>query len=318
MTPLRIFPNRKYAGPIKALAFLGFYGAWVVFARLLILSLVAYFLHSGSPSPVKFEEINDSVLSSQLSFFGIAALGFVALVLSIQPISLTERWNEAFSPARVENRFLPAFFGGAALAGGLVLLFIVLGEYQYIGFYIAFEELPGTLLSIALRIASLALLVYCEEFIFRHKITRYLRGPERSARNDLITAGLVAVAYCAVRDLQFDLGISQLATAFLLSLALSLRRKRSGDFTRGAGFLAGVVIIFHPLLSLPILGSDFSGLLLVKPRPGMEGLSRILTGGAGGPLSGFAFQVILILDIIRNSQERLNHDFTPDHAYGTD
>lgn len=331
MTPLRISPDRpralrlifrKYAGLLKALAFLGSYGSWILLSKMLILSLIAYFLQSGSASPVKFEEINDSVLSSQLSLLGIAALAFVALVISVQPVSLNERWpwlsNDAFSPDRVENRFLPSFFGGAMLAGGLVLAFILLGQYQSIGFYIPFEELPGTLLSIALRTAGLGALVYCEEFIFRYKIARYLQSPQRDARNELLTAVLVALGYCAIRDLQFDLGISQLATAFLLSLALSLRRNRTGDFTRGAGFLAGLVIVFQPVLSLPILGSDFSGLLLVKPRPGMEGLSRILTGGAAGPFSSFTFQVILVLDIIRNSQERLNHDLTPDHPYGTD
>ena len=50
-----------------------------------------------------------------------------------------------------------------------------------------------------------------------------------------------------------------------------------------------------------MLGNEFSGLLLVKyvgaGSGNLDPTTRFFTGGAGGPLSSFAFQVLLILDI---------------------
>jgi hypothetical protein len=97
-----------------------------------------------------------------------------------------------------------------------------------------------------------------------------------------------------------------LVTLFLASLALFTRSISEGDFTRGAGFWAAILIVFHPLLSLPILGNEFSGALLIKYESVASAVDtasathRFLTGGLGGPISSFAFQLVLILDIVRS------------------
>ena len=118
-----------------------------------------------------------------------------------------------------------------------------------------------------------------------------------------MTAGVVAILYCGVKLLQFDLGVMQLFTLFLISLTLSVQSFVDGDFGRGAGFWAALLVVFQPLLSLPALGGDFTGIVLIKFQPATndsaDSLARLLTGGAGGPLSSIALQLLLVLDIVR-------------------
>jgi hypothetical protein len=73
----------------------------------------------------------------------------------------------------------------------------------------------------------------------------------------------------------------------------------------GAGFWAALLVVFHPLLGLPVFGNDFSGLFLVKyqalpgEQEGTISTLRFLSGGPGGPISAFALQLLLLLDIAR-------------------
>ena len=191
---------------------------------------------------------------------------------------------------------------------GCDLGLLVSGNYRYLGFFMQMDEAPFAVITVLVRIAALGAFAYCEEFLFRQKITRdilkQIRG-NRPTHSDgsLVTAGVVSILYCGIKVLQFDLGIMQLFTLFLISLSLSMQTFIEGDFGRGAGFWAALLIVFQPLLSLPALGGDFSGLFLVKYQPatpdGPDGLMRFLTGGAGGPLSSFALQLLLALSIAR-------------------
>ncbi|MFK5282838.1 hypothetical protein ACI3PL_25055, partial [Lacticaseibacillus paracasei] len=52
--------------------------------------------------------------------------------------------------------------------------------------------------------------------------------------------------------------------------------------------------------SLPALGGDFSGVFLIKYQPNEPSeLIRVLTGGAGGPLSGLILQALIAADGVR-------------------
>lgn len=279
-------------GALRALGILFSYGIWVLGFRLLILTLITYFLMS---SQSRFQEISDVFGSNELALIGVSALLFVLLMRMLNPLTSTTT-DEIFTPHRFEKRFAPGFLHGAVLALGVTLAFLLSGLYRYLGFFIQFEEVPLALGSVLLRVFSLVALAYCEEFIFRHKILNYFRRHLPDAAAAVITA----LGYCAIKMLQFDLGVMHILTLFLLSLTLAVRTVVDGDFVRGAGFWAGLLIVFHPLLSLPLLGNEFQGVLLVKYQvaPEAEGaMSRFLSGGVGGPLSSFALQILLVLDI---------------------
>jgi hypothetical protein len=298
-----------------AIAWCAAYAGWVTVFRLLVLTFVTYFVMTSSAShSARFEDISEAFGSNELTLVGVSAMIFVIVLRLLNPITTTTT-EEIFTPQRIEKSFLPGFFHGALVGSGLILAFLLSGLYRYLGFIVQFEDLHISLPGIVIRVIAVLGWVYCEEFVFRHKILKYSASlpfslssdPHRSAGlaqyAAIVTTSLV---YCAVKMLQFDLGWMHLLTLFLVSAALSLRTLADGDFAGGAGFWAAVLIVFHPILSLPIFGNEFSGIVLVKHQTGLDldpeaqaGMARFFSGGAGGPLSSFAFQLLLILDIVR-------------------
>jgi hypothetical protein len=123
--------------------------------------------------------------------------------------------------------------------------------------------------------------------------------------------------FVGMKFYQFDLGWMQALSLFLVAFTLGIRAL-STDFTLSAGFWAAVLIVFQALLSLPILGNEFSGLILIKyqslaPEAPAEALGlggtessygetlRFITGGPGGPLASLTFQLLILLDIVRGT-----------------
>ncbi|MGK5084042.1 hypothetical protein WDW37_12160 [Bdellovibrionota bacterium FG-1] len=294
------------------------YAAWMLVFRLLVLTFITYFLISSSHPP-KYEDISEALNANELSLLGLGALIFIGFIRALFPITSTTP-QDIFTPARIEKRFIPGFVHGSLLAAGITLAYLLSGSYRYLGFFIQFEEAPFAALTVLVRIIALGAFAYFEEFLFRSRITQDLQnqfkgqdGGPLGLNTHLLIHGIIAVIYCAIKWIQFDLGVMQLITLFLISIALSTRTLLDqGDFGRAAGFWAGILIVFHPLLSLPVLGNDFSGLILIKYQgtEPVDPLTRLMTGGAGGPLSSVAFQIILALEVFRGIlkyKKRLSH-----------
>lgn len=242
----------------------------------------------------------------------ICALIFTLFIPLLNPLSSTS-FREIFTPDRFEKRFLTGFSQGAVFACAVILAFLMSGTYRYLGFFIQIEDTSFALSNVVLRSLSLGSLIYCEEFLFRNKLLNYFKIGLENALPDSFTtqlwgAVLLSVTYCGVKSLQFDLGWMHLLTLFLVSMSLSLRTLRTGDFTDGAGFWSALLILIHPLLSLPILGNDFSGLILVKYQSAIPSnspttlgnLLRVFSGGQGGPLSSLALQLLFLVDVTRS------------------
>jgi hypothetical protein len=306
----------------RAAGYLLAYAGWILVFRMLVLTFLTYFLTASGKHP-RFEDISESFGANELTIMGLGALLFVLILHAFYPLTSTTR-AEVFTPARLEKYFVPGFAHGATLAAGVTLAFVLSGHYRYLGSFIQFDEAPLAGLTVLVRILALGVFAYCEEYVFRHKISRYImsqlghgRDPSRTATLPvrLATAGVVATLYCGVKLLQFDLGVMQLATLFLISLALSMRAFADGDFARGAGFWAAMLIVFQPLLSLPALGGDFAGIVLIKYQGSSPEVARVLTGGAGGPLSSLALQLLLAWDIarglVRYRKARLTSELYP-------
>ena len=278
------------------------YAVWVALFRLLALTFVTYFLTHSLAIPLsapmgklpRFEDISEVFGSNELTLMGIAAGTFVLLLRNLYPLTATAG-EDLFSPQRLEKKFLPGFIHGALLVAAMILALLLGGSYRFMGVYIQFDEVPLAMATVVMRVLALAVLAYSEEYIFRRKLAVFLREWP-----PILVALSCASVFCAVKMLQFDLGLMHLLTLFLISLALSVRYYAENDFGRGAGFWAGILIIAHPLLSLPVLGNDFSGLFLVKYQAKtLSETARFFTGGSGGPLQSFAFQLLLIMDVAR-------------------
>ncbi len=260
--------------------------------RLLTLTLLTYFLISSNSS---FQDISDSYSANELTLLGLGTLAYIFLLLALHPVTSTTK-EELVSGYRLEKHFIPGILQGSILAVSLVTAFLIAGYYSYVGFFIQLEGVPLAVLSIALRTLALLGLVIGEEYLFRQRIQNHLRG----AYPDFTSVLLTSILYSLLKFFQLDLGWVQSLTLFLLSVSLGLRALENVDVLRGAGYWAGMLLVFHTLLSLPVLGSDFQGVLTVKyllqSDTSGDG-ARWLTGGLGGPLSSIGLQLILTFNI---------------------
>jgi hypothetical protein len=291
----------------KSLGFVCIYAIWVISVRFLALTIITYFTISPNSH---FQDINDAFSSNEVGLMGLSAVLFLFLLQQLNPVTAISR-EEIITQEQIEKNFLPGFVRGAGLAGFITLIFVLAGVYRYLGYFIQLDEAPLELANVLLRMTALGSLAYCEEFIFRYKLSKQLQ--ERLP--DIVVANWIAFLYCGIKILQFDLGWMHILTLYLVSVALFYRSRNGEAFSRGAGIWAAVLIIFHPLLSLPIFGNNFSGMLLVKYSSShpefklgsnSQTLVRLVTGGAGGPISSLTFQIILIIDIARSALKKSN------------
>jgi hypothetical protein len=291
----------------RALTYLIAYSAWTLGFRLIALTLITYFLMA---SGAKFQEISDTFAANEIGVIGLSSALFVGLMRWLNPLTSTTT-EEIFSPHRFEKRFGPGFLQGATIALALTLVYLMVGIYSYNGFFVQPDTPALGFLNLALRALALGVMVYCEEFLFRRKIL----GHFKRSLPDLQAVLATALGYCLIKAFQFHLGTMHLITLFLAATVMGLRSLEEGDFTKSAGQWAGLLIVCHALLSLPIFGNELQGVLLVKYQIGADadlGTPRFLTGGLGGPLSSFVLQLILAIDVLRNILKNkkilLNHE----------
>jgi hypothetical protein len=271
------------------------YAVWILAFRLVTLTIATFVL---SPQNARLQDISEFYTSNEILVAGIGAALFVVFLNLLHPLTSVST-PQILSWDRTTKRFAPGLLQGSLLAAGLAVAFLLSGLYEDLGVFIQAEDTSLAIGTVALRIVALLLLVYCEEFIFRQKILAHLRRrlPE------LWSVGITAVIYCATKGLQFDLGLRQSFTLFLVSFILGLRAIIQGDFGRGAGFWAGLLIVLHPLLSLPILGNDFHGVLMLQYQPAAgidSATAAAISGGVSGPLASLALQLLFLFDIARS------------------
>ena len=290
----------------KAASYVFTYLLWILGFRLVALTIITWVLMS---SGAKFQEISDTSAANEMIVVGLGSLLFVCVLRWLNPLTSTTT-EEIFSPYRFEKRFAPGFLQGATLAVGLTLAFLLSGVYRYLGFFIQSDSTPLAIVGVFVRVLAVVAMVYCEGFIFNHKILNHLRNHLTDIQSILI----VAAAWCLVKTFQFHLGFMHFITLLLISLCMGFRTVAEGDFCKSAGLLAGLLIVFHPLLSLPVLGNEAQGVVLIKYQIGSDadlGIIRYLTGGSGGPLSSLALQVLLAIDVIQSVLKNKKLTFHP-------
>ena len=269
--------------------------AWTTLFRLLALTLVASLLISPQ---TRFSQISDAFASIELIVAGIGMLSLIILSRALRPIS-HPRLDDLISTWRFEKRFLPGLGWGVAL-GVLWAAALMLGATaDWVGTNLSYEEAAFTLTNTTLRALAIVFLVWCDEYFFRNSIQGRLQKVIPTEWAILATA----LSFTLLKQLQFDLGVSQWLTLFLVSINLGCRTIKDGDFGKGAGLWIGFLLLIHPVLSLPILGNDIQGIFMVKvmtPAPDTTAglINRGISGGLGGPLSSPALQLLLLLDTI--------------------
>lgn len=282
---------------------LAFYSLVYLATRLVTLTLVTYFL---IPTQATMTGLSDVILNAEIPIVGFAAIAtFLLLVLSY-PLS-TVHWRAIADPALLLREFLPGMSTGALWGSAIVVGYVFTGFYHYLGTFTEYEDPYQTLVSVFFR----GLLLFCsilfEEYLFRARLVQGLRHQFPAWLVLFISASLSLALKMIQFDLSFDHGLLQLFTWFLLYLLLATRVWVSGDYLQGAGFVFGLTFLLHIVFGLPLFGVEFSGLLLFKYSTETTNLmhevnfraAQLLTGGLGGPLSGFVLQFLLLVVLLK-------------------
>jgi hypothetical protein len=279
----------------RALALALAYLSWNAAFRLLVLSVMTYFMaRSGSA----FGEISETSNTNLILVCGVASLSFLFVLTQLNPIATVSR-SEIITGHLIEHRFYPAFLRGAVFACVFAFVGLAGGYYHYVGFFVQSDAPAIAVLGLAFRAVSILLMVYVDEFIFRSRFMIHIRDGSHPVR----TIVLCALFYTLSKSLEFHLGWAHQVTLALLGTALSLRSYLHRNFAEGAGLLAGFLMIAHCAFSLPIFGNESQGIILLRYdfRLDVDAPTiRFLTGGLGGPLSSVVIQAVILGDIIRN------------------
>jgi len=309
-TPKRPFLPLLRDPPLKRAAWLAAgYCGWVLAWRLLVLSFVTYVVMSSGTQSPRFEDVTEALSANELWLTALGSLLFLGLVRLFNPLPdpANPLSTRSLTRPAIRKDLLPGLAQGGILATGIVAACLLSGVYHYLGFFVHFEQVLLAAANVLLRVASLVVLVHCDERIFRQGILLSLRdlrlpGNPSVLVTRMAAAALTTAAFVGIKALQFDLGTMHYVTLALISIALSLRALSGRGPLEGAGLWTALLLVFHPLFGLPVLGNEFAGIILIKYQAtdsGPTDLMRFLTGGAGGPLSGFALQILLIFDMIR-------------------
>lgn len=269
------------------------YLAFEALFRLIVLTWVTYFMRGA-----RFEEISETFFPNEILSIGVGSALFIGLWRLVTPWLGRRPIVEPAPEARavVLKEWGAGLTQGTLAAAGLVVVFLVSHLYRFLGTVFRLEEAPSTLFLLFLRAAALACLAISQEWIFRGVVFGTLR-----ARLPVASAIAIAtVLYVAVQTHLFGFGWMQTISFTLLSVDFCVRHGRGVSLARGSAYFFAVMAVPHLIASLPLLGSEFTGIFLIKP----SATERWLTGGAAGPFSSFAFQAILATDILRQLYRR--------------
>ncbi len=278
----------------NAIIFLTLYAAWCFIFRIVAKTLITYFSRSTETG---LHDIADSFSSSGLTITALATLSFLWLVtqLGVFQGSQTKglKWGTLRSEWLEIKSNLPIFVRGG-LQGGLLALsllaaLILNGDYIYLGAFVQMNEPIAGFVSLLLRAFALVLMIGCEQILFAlwaqkiklhsaHWISQALGG---------------GISYAFIKAVQFDIGVMQGITLFLIGALGALIHFRQP--IRHSGFLVGLLGMIHLGMGQPLFGSNFNGIFLFRVTESESIFKVFFTGGLGGPLSSFALQVILLV-----------------------
>jgi len=272
------------------------YAAVSQVAHTFLYTIVAYMVSLSTKTGPEFSNTVNEISSQYLLF--ATALGAVALVFTLWRADhalyrVIAFWNEAHRPPwqldRIRKEELLRGLSSGALAALIYLIFFTAaGQLGYLGIYLT--SMIGTPIFplFFLDVASLAAILVCEEYLFRHKILRSLLAELPPSAAILLTACLQLL----VRHFQFPLDLFDYVNLLLLNLALGFFFVKSGKCQRGLGFILAFLCLLHNCGGLLLWGNESPSFVLFKPDAGS---SPLITGGQSGALGGSGISIILVL-----------------------
>ncbi len=266
-----------------------FYLAATQLAHTLLYTIVAYIVSAAEKTGTDFgNTVNE--IAGQYHFFTFS-MGALLLTLTRwqadRALYLHDPfWNEPQKPLwqldhLTKAELLRGLSSGVAAACVYLFLFTISGQGSYLGIYITSTFGTPVFPLFFLDLLSISLLVFCEEYIFRHKILKLLSADLSPGVAVLITSLL----YIGVKHLQFDLSTLDILNLGCMNLALGYFYLKSTKAHRGLGFLFILLLLLHSMAGLPLWGNESPSFFLFKSTPTS---SSFLFGGESGPFAGIA------------------------------
>lgn len=291
---MTVIQRIRFLRPVLFL--LAFYLIGVQIAQTLLYTVVAYLVSASEKTGVDFgNTVNE--ISGQYLMLAFAAAGLLLSVTAWLADKALYRqdpfWNSPFRPPwqldrQTKRELLRGLSSGVIVALVYLFLFTASGQLAFLGVYLTSTFGTPVFPLFFVDLAGLVTLVVCEEFIFRHKIQKYL-----FLNLPPITAVLLtSAAYLLVKNLQFQLGRLDLLNLFLLSVALGFFYLKSGRCHRGIGFMLALLCTIHPMAGLPLWDTESPSFFLFKP---VSHASEFLSGYRGAPFSGIGLTSILLM-----------------------
>ena len=269
-------------------------------AHTLLYTIVAYIVSAAEKKGTDFgNTVNE--IAGQYHFFAYALAALLMTITTWRGDRALYRsdvfWNEPHKPVwQLDRNTKAELWGGAGsglvAAGIFLLLFFFSGRGSFLGVYLTSTFGTPVFPLFFVDILALGTLVFCEEYIIRHKILRLLSA-ELPAVPAMILAGL---AHIAVKWLQFDLSALDVLNLALFNLALGFFYLRVQKPHRGIGFALALTFLLHPVAGLPLWENESPSFFLFKTAARGD---DYLFGGAAGPFAGWGLASILVVFAVR-------------------
>jgi membrane protease YdiL (CAAX protease family) len=287
--------NSRQHRPLRHALGLAFaYLVATMVAHTLLYTIVAYLVSAADKQGSEFgNTVNE--IAGQYHFL---AYSLAALLVSVTVWTADRAlyrfdtfWNSAHKPLWQLDRFTKEELVrgvSSGLVGAVVFLALLLASRRgsFLGVYLTSTLGTPVFPLFFVDILALLTLLFCEEFLFRHKIQRQLLAALPPGLAVTITGAL----HVGLKAVQFELTGMDFLNLCLLNLALAFFYLRSDKCHRGLGFVLTLAFFLHPIAGLPLWGNESPSFFLFKSA-GHE--ADLLFGGAAGPFASFALASVL-------------------------
>lgn len=265
------------------------------FGFIALITIVTSIVVTQDANQQQLNQINDITLQYMYLTYALAALTVFLLGRagdkalgrnqSFWPTSGRYLWS--LDP-EARSEILRGIGSGLLIPLIVVSLLIASGQLQYHGTFVLSDTSSPIFWLFLTNVASILVLVFCEEYIFRHKV---LNGLQKNFK-PITSVALTSIVYVIVKTFQFKLSPEDHVSLFLLNVSVCFYFLRTMRIFRGLTFVATLYGMIHFVCGLPMWGQRGVGIFLIMDS---TVAFRSVTGGGLGPLSGIAFISVLLL-----------------------
>lgn len=265
-------------------------------AHTLLYTIVAYLVSAADKTGTDFgNTVNEIAGQYHFVSFALGALLLTFTTWKADRALYSHQvfWNDSHKPfwhldRLTKEELIRGLSSGLIAALIYLLLFTASGRGSFLGVYITSTIGTPVFPLFFVDIMALGLMLFCEEYIFRHKILGTLLGSLPPG----LAIAFTSLLHLTVKYLQFELALMDLANLLLMNIALGYFFLKYRKPHRGLGYLIALLCSLHCLAGLPLWENESPSFFLFKAAGRAPDL---LFGGQSGPFAGLALLSIFLV-----------------------